>query len=69
MLQPAPANLTIEAAYRDRTPGSARLAAQAAELFPSGVTHDGRHLEPYGAGSAGFDQHSHGRLDDVHAVS
>jgi len=48
MLQPAPANLTIEAAYRDRTPGSARLAARARELFPSGVTHDGRYLQPYG---------------------
>ena len=48
MLQPAPANLTIEAAYRDKTPGSARLAAQARELFPSGVTHDGRYLQPYG---------------------
>jgi glutamate-1-semialdehyde 2,1-aminomutase len=48
MLQPVPANLTIEAAYRDRTPGSARLAAKARELFPSGVTHDGRYLEPYG---------------------
>jgi glutamate-1-semialdehyde 2,1-aminomutase len=48
MLQPAPANLTIEAAYREKTPGSARLAAQARELFPSGVTHDGRYLQPYG---------------------
>ena len=34
--------------YRDLTPGSAALAQQAAELFPSGVTHDSRHLEPYG---------------------
>jgi glutamate-1-semialdehyde 2,1-aminomutase len=41
-------NLAIEAAYRERTPGSARLAEQARGLFPSGVTHDGRHLEPYG---------------------
>jgi glutamate-1-semialdehyde 2,1-aminomutase len=41
-------NLTIEAAYRERTPGSAALAARAAGLFPSGVTHDGRYLEPYG---------------------
>jgi glutamate-1-semialdehyde 2,1-aminomutase len=48
MLQPTRANLTIEAAYRDRTPGSARLAAQASELFPSGLTHDGRYLRPYG---------------------
>ena len=48
MSEPALANLTIEAAYRERTPNSARLAAEAAELFPSGVTHDGRHLTPYG---------------------
>ena len=46
--EPALANLTIEAAYRDRTPGSAALAAKARNLFPSGITHDGRHLEPYG---------------------
>ncbi len=48
MIEPARANLTIEAAYRDRTPGSAALAAQADNLFPSGVTHDGRYLKPYG---------------------
>jgi glutamate-1-semialdehyde 2,1-aminomutase len=41
-------NLTIDALYRERTPGSARLADAARGLFPSGVTHDGRHLEPYG---------------------
>jgi len=41
------ANVTIEALYRERTPGSARLAAEAAELFPSGITHDSRRLEPY----------------------
>jgi len=48
MTEPALANLTIEAAYRDHTPGSAALAAQARRLLPSGITHDGRHLEPYG---------------------
>jgi glutamate-1-semialdehyde 2,1-aminomutase len=42
------ANLTIDAAYRERTPGSASLAEQARGLFPSGITHDSRHLEPYG---------------------
>ncbi len=41
-------NRTIEDAYRERTPGSAALAAEAREIFPSGVTHDGRWLEPYG---------------------
>jgi glutamate-1-semialdehyde 2,1-aminomutase len=34
--------------YRKRTPGSARLARQAQTIFPDGVTHDARHLEPYG---------------------
>jgi glutamate-1-semialdehyde 2,1-aminomutase len=48
MTEPALANLTIEAAYRERTPGSAALAAQARGLLPSGITHDGRHLEPHG---------------------
>lgn len=41
-------NYTIETAYRQKTPGSARLADAASSLFPSGVTHDGRHLKPYG---------------------
>ncbi|HET6522494.1 MAG TPA: aminotransferase class III-fold pyridoxal phosphate-dependent enzyme [Geminicoccaceae bacterium] len=42
------ANATIIDTYRDRTPGSERLAREAAELFPSGITHDSRYLEPYG---------------------
>ncbi len=41
-------NSTIVAAYRERTPGSARLAQEARSLFPNGVTHDARILEPYG---------------------
>ena len=41
-------NSEIVAAYREKTPASARLAAEAKELFPSGVTHDVRHLDPYG---------------------
>jgi len=41
-------NSRILSAYRARTPGSAELAREAAGLFPSGVTHDSRHLEPYG---------------------
>jgi glutamate-1-semialdehyde 2,1-aminomutase len=44
----APTNSKIVAAYRERTPGSAQLAETAQGLFPSGVTHDGRYLEPYG---------------------
>lgn len=42
------ANHRIEDAYLERTPGSAKLAAEAKEVFPSGITHDGRFLEPYG---------------------
>ena len=37
---------SIEALYRARTPGSARLAGEAAACFPSGVTHDSRYLKP-----------------------
>lgn len=33
--------------YRQRTPGSARLFERARTLFPGGVTHIGRHMEPY----------------------
>ena len=41
-------NSPIVAAYRQKTPGSARLADEAAEIFPSGITHDVRHMKPYG---------------------
>ena len=41
-------NSRITAASRERTPGSAALAKQAGALFPSGITHDSRYLEPYG---------------------
>ena len=41
-------NSPIIAAYRAATPGSAARAATAAELFPSGITHDSRYIEPYG---------------------
>lgn len=40
-------NSPIEAAYRAATPGSAALFERASTLFPSGVNHDGRDLEPY----------------------
>jgi glutamate-1-semialdehyde 2,1-aminomutase len=43
-----PSNSRITAAYRERTRESAALAQQAGELFPSGITHDSRHIEPYG---------------------
>jgi glutamate-1-semialdehyde 2,1-aminomutase len=38
----------IEAAYRERTPRSERLAAAAQEVLPSGITHDVRYTKPYG---------------------
>jgi glutamate-1-semialdehyde 2,1-aminomutase len=41
-------NSRIVAAYREKTAGSAKLAREARELFPSGVTHDSRFLDPYG---------------------
>jgi len=37
----------IVTAYRRRTPSSERLALAAAEVFPSGITHDSRYLQPY----------------------
>ncbi len=43
-----PTNSPIIAAYRAATPGSAARAEQAASLFPSGITHDSRYIEPYG---------------------
>ena len=45
---PGGTNSRIVAAYRQRTARSGELACQAAALFPSGVTHDARHLDPYG---------------------
>src|SRR5690348_3614381 len=41
-------NSKIVAAYRERTPKSAELAAQAQELLPSGIAHDARYMKPYG---------------------
>ena len=40
-------NTTLTAAYEAMTPGSARLAEKARGLFPSGLTHDSRHFDPY----------------------
>ena len=41
-------NSRITAAFREKTPGSAALAKEAGSLFPSGITHDSRYIEPYG---------------------
>ena len=38
---------TIDEQLRRQNGGSAELYAQAREVFPSGVTHDGRYLEPF----------------------
>ncbi len=38
---------TIEARYLSKTPGSARLYARAVDVFPGGVTHDTRYLQPH----------------------
>jgi glutamate-1-semialdehyde 2,1-aminomutase len=43
-----PTNSPIIAAYRAATPGSAARSQQASTLFPSGITHDSRYIEPYG---------------------
>lgn len=40
-------NTTLTAAYEAMTPGSARLAARAQGVFPSGLTHDSRHFDPH----------------------
>lgn len=41
-------NSPIVAAYRQKTPGSEAWSKRAQSSFPSGITHDSRHLEPYG---------------------
>jgi glutamate-1-semialdehyde 2,1-aminomutase len=41
-------NSKVVAAYRERTQKSAELAATARQTFPSGITHDSRHTDPYG---------------------
>ena len=41
-------NSRIVTAYRQRTPGSAEMSRQAQDLFPSGITHDARNVDPYG---------------------
>jgi len=44
----SPTNSKIIAAYRERTPGSERLAGEANDVLPSGITHDARYVKPYG---------------------
>ena len=37
----------LEAAFRERFVGSAKLFERSSKLFPNGVTHDGRFLQPF----------------------
>ncbi len=37
----------IEAAYREKFPTSEKLYQRGVSLFPNGVTHDGRYLQPF----------------------
>ena len=43
----APASGRLEAAYREKFPGSAKLFERSLKLFPNGVTHDARYLQPF----------------------
>ena len=48
MPDPLLSNSQIVNAYREKTPGSEALAAEAGAVLPSGITHDARYLKPYG---------------------
>ena len=53
-------NSHVVAEYRQRTPGSGQLAERARQVFPSGITHDSRQMDPYGlyiAEAAGARKH------------
>lgn len=41
-------NLSIEELYLDKTQKSKELSELALEYLPSGITHDSRHMKPYG---------------------
>lgn len=47
---PSPLDLDspLVAAYCHKTAGSAKLAERARDVFPSGITHDARYIEPHG---------------------
>jgi glutamate-1-semialdehyde 2,1-aminomutase len=48
MPDPILSNSAIVNAYREKTPGSEKLALEAIGKLPSGIAHDGRYLKPYG---------------------
>lgn len=60
-------NLT--SAYREEFPTSARLYAEACQVFPNGVTHDSRYLQPFpvyierASGSKKYDPDGHELID------
>ena len=47
MMDSVATNSPIVSAYRQKTSGSAKLAGRAREVFPSGIVHDARRLDPY----------------------
>jgi len=59
----------VETAYRESFPTSARLYERGRSLFPSGVTHDARYLQPYpiyierAEGSKKYDVDGHQIID------
>jgi glutamate-1-semialdehyde 2,1-aminomutase len=62
-------NSRIETEYRNRTPGSAKLYAEACAAIPAGLTHDSRTLVPYpvyvarAAGARKWDVDGHEYVD------
>ena len=59
----------IEAAFREKFPTSARLYERGCQVFPNGVTHDGRYLRPFpvyierSAGSKKYDADGNAIID------
>ncbi len=47
MSSTASTSTNIETAFRERFAQSAELAVRGKQVFPDGVTHDGRHLKPF----------------------
>lgn len=62
-------NSLVVTAFRQKTPASEKLAAEARALFPNGATHDSRNLLPYGiyveraAGAHKWDVDGHRYVD------
>ncbi|RIK41273.1 MAG: aspartate aminotransferase family protein [Chloroflexi bacterium] len=65
----AQATQTIEQQFTEEFDGSRQRAMQALELFPSGITHDGRYMKPFplycarAAGSKKWDVDGHEIID------